>query len=151
VLPTVIHCQRDRALIDRLGARYCYIGRPSRWGNPYSHQDDTLAQFKVATRALAIQAYLGWLATQPALLQALPELHGKVLGCWCVPRPCHGEILARLAARVVDAQGRRQHLAVPCTCAGQGCLFCTGGRQPCSCCGAVGDWSPPCPGLTVSR
>ena len=28
---------------------------------------------------------------------ARAELPDKVLGCWCPPRPCHGEVLARLA------------------------------------------------------
>jgi DNA polymerase-3 subunit epsilon len=32
------------------------------------------------------------------MLDRLPELRGRILGCWCLPRqPCHAEILARLA------------------------------------------------------
>ena len=27
----------------------------------------------------------------------LPELKGKVLGCWCAPEGCHGDVLAELA------------------------------------------------------
>ena len=27
-----------------------YIGRPSKWGNPYSHKEGTLAEFKVSSR-----------------------------------------------------------------------------------------------------
>ena len=30
------------------------------------------------------------------LLAALPELQGKVLGCWCAPLPCHGDVLVEL-------------------------------------------------------
>jgi len=30
---------------------------------------------------------------------ALHELEGKTLGCWCPPRACHGDVLARLAAQ----------------------------------------------------
>ncbi len=37
-----------------------------------------------------------WLRTQPDLLAALPELEGKVLGCWCSPQECHGDVLIRL-------------------------------------------------------
>ena len=29
----------------------------------------------------------------PALKLRLPELRGKVLGCWCHPEPCHGDVL----------------------------------------------------------
>jgi hypothetical protein len=31
------------------------------------------------------------------LLERLPELRGKVLGCWCAPLPRHGDLLATLA------------------------------------------------------
>lgn len=33
----------------------------------------------------------------PRTAAALPELAGKTLGCWCAPRPCHGDVLVRLA------------------------------------------------------
>ena len=29
---------------------------------------------------------------------ALPELRGKILGCWCAPKVCHGDVLVELAA-----------------------------------------------------
>jgi Domain of unknown function (DUF4326) len=37
------------------------------------------------------------LPAHPELMGALGELRGKVLGCWCSPKPCHGDVLARLA------------------------------------------------------
>ena len=81
----VVHCKR---------ARYdVYIGRPGEWGNPFQIGRD-------GTRAQVIARYERWLATRPELLAALPELAGKTLGCWCAPRACHGEVLARLAAEL---------------------------------------------------
>ncbi len=44
-----------------------------------------------------IAKYEQWLLQQPELMAALPELRGKVLGCWCSPNACHGDVLARLA------------------------------------------------------
>lgn len=73
-----------------------YIGRPSKWGNPYSHKNGTLAKYKTATREEAIQKYKEWILTQPDLMAALPELKGKILGCWCRPMLCHGDILVEL-------------------------------------------------------
>lgn len=67
-----------------------YIGRPSKWGNPFAIGRD-------GTREQVIAKYEEWLRTQPDLMAALPELHGKVLGCWCAPQACHGDVLARLA------------------------------------------------------
>lgn len=75
-----------------------YIGRPSIWGNPFSHRPGTRARYRVASLAEALAQYEVWLKLQrPDLLARLPELRGKVLGCWCKPGPCHGDILARLA------------------------------------------------------
>lgn len=56
-----------------------------------------MAQFLVASREEAIARYEEWLIAQPELVVSLPELRGKVLGCWCSPKPCHGEVLVRLA------------------------------------------------------
>jgi hypothetical protein len=30
-------------------------------------------------------------------MDALPELRGLDLICWCAPLPCHGDVLLRLA------------------------------------------------------
>jgi hypothetical protein len=29
-------------------------------------------------------------------MKALFELKGKILGCWCHPLPCHGDVLVKL-------------------------------------------------------
>lgn len=75
-----------------------YIGRPSKWGNPFTHKSGTLAEFEVATREEAIARYEEWLMAQPELVEAVKaELKGKVLGCWCSPLACHGDVLAKVA------------------------------------------------------
>ncbi len=78
-----------------------YIGRPSKWSNPYTHHKrKTLAQFTVETRAEAIEAYRKYITEGAGthLLKDLHELKGKILGCFCSPSPlCHGYILAELA------------------------------------------------------
>lgn len=77
-----------------------YIGRPSKWGNPFTHHiSGTLAKFRVTTRLEAIQAYEKWITEGEGqhLLKDLHELKGKTLGCWCSPLPCHGDVLLRLS------------------------------------------------------
>lgn len=96
----VVHCKRERYDI--------YIGRPSPWGNPYSDRPGTLARYQVASREEAIQKYETWLQTQPELLALLPQLRGKVLGCWCKPKACHGDVLARLADQTHSRKTRRR-------------------------------------------
>jgi hypothetical protein len=66
-----------------------YIGRPSKWGNPFVEGRD-------GTRAEVIVKYREWLACQTGLLD-LEELRGKDLVCWCAPKPCHGDVLLELA------------------------------------------------------
>lgn len=67
-----------------------YIGRPSKWGNPFVIGRD-------GTREEVVAKYREWIKDQPELLAALPELRGKVLACHCKPLACHGDVLAELA------------------------------------------------------
>lgn len=67
-----------------------YIGRPSRWGNPFVIGKD-------GTREEVIHKYQAWIFKQPEILKDLYTLKGKTLGCWCVPLACHGHYLAWLA------------------------------------------------------
>lgn len=77
-----------------------YIGRGSKWGNPYSHKQGTKAKFVVATREEAVEKYREYILSRPDLLNALPELKNKTLGCYCHPAKCHGDILAELADKI---------------------------------------------------
>ena len=81
------------------GEKYdIYIGRGSKWGNPFSHLKNSSVPYPVDTREDAIRAYENWLLEQPELVAAAKkELKGKVLGCWCKPLDCHGDILLRIA------------------------------------------------------
>ncbi len=79
----VVHCKKEPYDV--------YIGRSSKWGNP----------FRKGTRRELVEQYKAWVVRQPDLMAALPELKGKTLGCWCKPKPCHGDVLAELAERMV--------------------------------------------------
>ena len=66
-----------------------YIGRPSKWGNPFEIGKD-------GSRKEVIAKYKEYIESNPDLKMSLCELKGKVLGCWCKPLPCHGDILAEM-------------------------------------------------------
>jgi hypothetical protein len=70
-----------------------YIGRGSKWGNPFRIGVD-------GNRAQVIRLYHDYILKQPHLMKALPELKGKVLGCYCAPKPCHGDILMQLVSEL---------------------------------------------------
>jgi len=73
-----------------------FIGRPSKWGNPFSHRENTIAEFKVSSREEAISKHREWIKTQPELMDSLHELKDKTLGCYCKPKKCHGDNLIQL-------------------------------------------------------
>lgn len=75
------------------------VGRPSKWGNPFEIGKD-------GNRYEVIMKYKEWIQTQPELLAALGELKGKRLGCFCVPKACHGSILAQMADALEDTNVR---------------------------------------------
>lgn len=91
---TVVHCKKEKYDV--------YIGRPSKWGNPFTHLQDgkTLAKFIVATRDEAVEKYEEWILGRADLLEFISPLDGKILGCWCKSKTkfvsCHGDILSDL-------------------------------------------------------
>lgn len=88
---SVVHCKKERFDV--------YIGRPTKWGNPFHIGKD-------GTRKEVIAKYKQWIVKQPHLMDALHELRGKRLGCWCSPQKCHGDVLAELAdAKEKEASG----------------------------------------------
>lgn len=68
-----------------------YIGRPSKFGNPF-----VIGQH--GSRDQVVEKYEAWFLAQPALVEAAKrELRGKSLVCWCAPARCHGDVLMRIA------------------------------------------------------
>lgn len=85
---TVVHCKKEKYDV--------YIGRPGPWGNPFSHLEGK-GDIKVDTREDAILGYRVYLEEHPELVErAKRELKGKVLGCWCKPKACHGDVLVEI-------------------------------------------------------
>jgi len=68
-----------------------FIGRPSKWGNPFKIGED-------GTRDEVIAKHRAWILCQPGLMaMAKDELRGRDLVCFCAPRSCHGDILSIIA------------------------------------------------------
>lgn len=86
----VVHCKKEKYEV--------YIGRGSKWGNPYTHIKDrpTAGIYVCGTREEAISEYKHYILNNSKLMAALPELKGKILGCWCKPQSCHGDVLLEL-------------------------------------------------------
>ena len=77
-------------VVNRLDSNYTvYIGRPSKWGNPF-----TIGKY--GTRLEVIEKYRQYIQSNKILMASIPELRGQILGCWCKPLPCHGDVLVEL-------------------------------------------------------
>ena len=61
----VVHCKKEKYDV--------YIGRPSKWGNPFTIGKD-------GTREEVIQKYREYILCNATLLSCLHELDGMVLG-----------------------------------------------------------------------
>lgn len=83
-MPRVLNCHHGKP------AGSVYVGRPSKWGNPFHVGGH-------GTRAEVIAKHRAWLCDQPALMASLHELRGKDLVCWCAPAACHADTLMELA------------------------------------------------------
>jgi len=69
-----------------------YIGRGSKWGNPFvigkdGNRDDVIKKY---SHYLKRQIAQGEVTKQDLL-----SLRNKRLGCFCKPKPCHGDIIKK--------------------------------------------------------
>lgn len=83
----VVNCRKEKYDV--------YIGRPSIWGNP----------FKIGlhgNREEVIDMYRDYLRKNTYLLEKLPLLKGKILGCYCKPLVCHGDVLIEFAENIKE-------------------------------------------------
>lgn len=69
-----------------------YVGRPSKWGNPFRFPTDFCP-----TGEDCIEAYRLHITVGEGKYLPLEELRGRDLVCWCAPLPCHADVLLTLA------------------------------------------------------
>lgn len=112
--------QRRRTRGWRMPEGAVYVGRPSRWGNPYAvgeihdqtwvwdlpswEEAETIDGETRITPALAAEMYSAWFTVMNnnAISQKYirDELRGKDLVCWCpLSQPCHADVLLEWANR----------------------------------------------------
>lgn len=68
-----------------------YVGRGSKWGNPY-----VIGTFMIPDARAAVEAFAANLPISDYLVR---ELRGRDLACWCaLDQPyCHADVLLRIA------------------------------------------------------
>ena len=67
-----------------------FVGRPSIFGNPFREGVD-------GPRLEVIERYRTWflarVETDPTFRLAAERLRGRVLACYCKPKPYHGDVI----------------------------------------------------------
>ena len=71
-----------------------YVGRPSKWGNPFRLDGADGYRILIARRIVFDPYHMN-----------LSELRGKDLVCWGAPLPCHADVLLELANPVHEEKG----------------------------------------------
>ncbi|MGB8275191.1 MAG: DUF4326 domain-containing protein [Alphaproteobacteria bacterium] len=90
-MPKRIQVRRTKGF--RLPTGTVYVGRPTKWGNPYRPGPHL-------TREEMVARYRNYLLSNRELMAALDALRGHDLACWCrLDEACHADVLLELANR----------------------------------------------------
>ena len=98
-----VRIQRKRTKGWRMPANTVYVGRPTKWGNPYKAGEWVgciLTNGRVLDEEWAVEAFKAYLDISIPCVPAidLSPLRGKNLACWCrLDQPCHADVLLELA------------------------------------------------------
>ena len=109
-MPDLYRIERKRQEGWRMPENTVYVGRPTRWGNPWkvglkgcgcrSAGECGHNSFRCANAQEACEAYKMRLDAMPPARRKefLAPLRGKHLACWCPQgTPCHADILLEAA------------------------------------------------------
>jgi hypothetical protein len=95
-----VRIQRKRSRGWKAPAGAVYVGRPSKWGNPFIIHANSTAERAVAKfRDMYLDGTVrpGWASTA-SIEDIRHELRGKDLMCWCpLDQPCHADVLLEIA------------------------------------------------------
>ncbi len=89
-----VRIQRKRTRGWRMPPNTIYVGRPTKWGNPY---DDPLGNRETEVHQFEAFICLS-IEGQRLAEEAVKKLRGKNLACWCpLYGPCHADILLKIS------------------------------------------------------
>lgn len=99
-MPRIWNRSRDK---QRIPTDAVYVGRPTKWGNPWSDKPSSIDTVTVVgSKIEAVAKFVEWIMsdtpyTKQLRRDARQELVGKDLICWCAPDDCHAEIWLEIA------------------------------------------------------
>jgi hypothetical protein len=76
--------------VDKNNKHDIFIGRPSKFGNPFVIGED-------GNRTEVIAKFEQYMRSHPDLQNYLKELDGRIIACWCrTDQSCHGDVYLKL-------------------------------------------------------
>ncbi len=94
-----VRIQRRRSKGWKMPANTIYVGRGSKWGNPFKIGVNSINDgWEInLSREAAVDCYRNWVTRSVNSLS--PELlRGKNLACWCpLDQECHADVLLEIA------------------------------------------------------
>jgi hypothetical protein len=93
-----IRIQRKRTKGWKMPENTIYVGRPTKWGNPYQVTCQSTPEFRLEQIRKYEQIINTSLWMEPNPKSIRKELRGKNLACWCkIGDPCHADVLLKIA------------------------------------------------------
>jgi len=97
---TPIRIQRKRSKGWTMPPNTVYVGRGSKWGNPFKVGNPDNEERLEYTAEESLKWYRLWVLGKIQVTKELDinDLRGKNLACWCpLDKPCHADFLLELA------------------------------------------------------
>lgn len=98
-----VRIQRKRTKGWKMPPNTVYVGRPTKWGNPYRFGDAVMFRRGINTvltrREGLVRAFREYAERWRECDEHFADiLHGKNLACWCpLDQPCHADVLLEIA------------------------------------------------------
>ena len=91
--------QRQRVKGWRMPEGAVYVGRGTRWGNPFRVGKTQMHDIRDATAQECVDLYREWVTAPQGMVAEIREhLRGRDLACWCpLDAPCHADVLLDIA------------------------------------------------------
>lgn len=106
-----VRVQRKRSKGWKMPENTVYVGRPTKWGNPFKIGEKYMPTQEISQNftkwglcednEMSVGFYKEWIKKQNYLIADIKkELKGKNLACFCpINKPCHADILLEIANR----------------------------------------------------
>jgi hypothetical protein len=94
---------KTKVINKRFAADDVYIGRAATtgggyFGNPYIMTHESMREHVIDQYR---EYFNSRITTDPEFARRVLDLRGKRLGCYCKPRPCHGDVIVDWIAKAV--------------------------------------------------